>query len=144
MGKTPTPDATIITEERFPLRTLTRDLRCDLTLDEVRAKGEKLARQQAELDLAKAEHKHQKSLMADAEKELGTDISSTAYDVRTRSEERPVTCTWYADYARDRAILVRDDTGVELERRTLTPDERQMELGVGPTDSTGEARAKSL
>lgn len=138
------PDATIITEERHTLRSLTRDLRCDLTLDQVREKGEHLARQSAEQDLLKAKNKAEKTAMAEAEKEKAAEISRTAYDVRTRSELRAVECEWQADYGRDRAVLVRLDTGAELERRTLTAEERQMELQIGATDSTGESRAKSL
>lgn len=137
------PDATIILEARHPMRSITRDLRCDLTEPETLKKGEQLARQTSELNTLKSGHKAQKAAMTELEKEGQDEINRTAYDVRTHSELRPVECVWYADYGRDQAILVRTDTGIELEKRTLTDDERQAELGLsrpGDSSNTGSKR----
>ena len=58
------PDATIILEERHPMRSITRDLRCDLTEPETLKKGEQLARQTSELNTLKSGHKAQKAAMS--------------------------------------------------------------------------------
>lgn len=125
---TPSPDARIIATRRETLYEVKRDLRCQLTEEEVNDRGQELARMHGRYGRMLSEHKAAKAKMRDDEKDLEMLISGKAYDVRSKTEERVVECEWQADYDRQLAVLVRTDTGEEIKTRELTEDDRQRSM----------------
>lgn len=115
-------------QPREHLSTITRDLRCQLEPHEVLARGEELARLKHEHEMMVADHKAKKAAMREAEQDYEQRMKGKAFDVRTRTEERAVECHWEADYALDKAVLIRADTNEQIKERPLTDDERQQRL----------------
>lgn len=90
------------------VRTETRHLRCRLTDEEHREKGVALARalnERNELEARRLE-----------------------YDVRDRSEERPVECEIVHNYEKSIVETVRTDTGEVVSTRPMLESERQRQL----------------
>lgn len=53
-----------------------------------------------------------------------------ARKITTRKEDRQVECDWEFDYPKGKAYLIRLDTGVTIDSRPLTDDERQQRLDL--------------
>lgn len=106
-------------------QTVTRDLLCQLTQDEVRVKGEEFARLSQTIDAKEEERKQASKKAKDEIDELKTAAYTVRHSVRTHTEYRPVECVWYTDYTADEIVLVRTDTHQEVERQPMPDDWRQ-------------------
>ena len=115
-------------QSRELLKTYTRDLRCELTPDEVRERGEELAQLHAELRDLEAEKKKAMAAFKLRLDDIKRQAAEKAHDVRTHTEERPVECELWADYLREVRSLVRTDTGEEIRVDGLTDDDRQRSM----------------
>lgn len=107
---------------------VTLSLRCQLTPDELRERGDRLAelldeRDRIDADLVMARQRA-KSEHAAIEPELG-DLRS---QIKTRHELREVDCEVRFDFSDGKAYTVRTDTGEIVRSRALTHDERQGNL----------------
>lgn len=126
-------DAPLSTLDRGPgrqvLSTGHRALRCPLTDEEHRAKGQELARLLVEQSSLKAEHKGRVALMKAEAEEVQGRVHDCREDVRLQSEVRSVEVEHVADFGRGVVECFRLDTGDLVSSRPLTPDERQLELG---------------
>lgn len=122
------PEPLSIHQSRELLKTLTRDLRCELTPDEVRERGEELAQLHAEVAALEAEKKAAMAVYKDRIDDLKDFTGRKAHDVRTHTEERPVEVQVWADYVRDVRSTVRTDTGEEIKVEALTDEDRQRSM----------------
>lgn len=115
------------------------ELRCDLTDEEIRKRGEELANQHqriAELE----EHKRQvaKEFKGKID-EHRTTANDLAKEIAQRATYREVETKLWLDIDAGMAELVRLDTGEVYHRRPLRPDERQGRLFEMPADEEGGA-----
>ena len=105
-----------------------KNLPCDLTRDEVATYSELLAKttsEQAEIEGEK------KEVMSDFAAKLNKCVADgrvLARKITTKKEDRQVECDLDFDYARGQVYTVRTDTGVTIDQRKLTDDERQEKL----------------
>jgi hypothetical protein len=103
-------------------------LSCDLSDSEVQNYSNELARitsEQAEIEAEK------KEVLSDFTAKLNKCIADSrvlARKVTTRKEERQVECDYEYDYAKGLVFTIRTDTGVTINQRKLTDDERQEKL----------------
>jgi len=105
-----------------------RELAIMLTPDEIRERGEDLAKRSIEkgglednIASLKADYKQRIEALDLAAGKLVREISE-------RRQWRQVACTRMMDYANGRVVVVRDDTGEEIENRPMDSMERQREL----------------
>lgn len=126
-------DAPLSTLDRGPgrqvLSTGHRALRCPLTDEEHRAKGQELARILVEQAQLKSEHKARVSEMKDEAAEVADRVHDCREDVRLQSEVRSVEVEYIADFGRGVVECFRCDTGALVSSRALTNEERQLVLG---------------
>jgi hypothetical protein len=119
-----------------------RTLAVALTDDELKQKGDILVCRIQERDDVEQARKAAADGFKEHLKEIGGDISSLARQVRTRQEERVVTCMWERDDSRYAMILVRQDTGELVETRPMTDEERQRELFPAAATATVAAEGE--
>ncbi len=111
---------------------ITRKLRCKLSDEELRSKGEALAGSVDEKQKKKVEAKNAASIARAAIKSLDEKIRRLTRDYQDRSEERPVECREVVDVRRSQVNTVRQDTGETIESRPMSVEERQGDLpGIG-------------
>lgn len=109
-------------------RTTTETLSCVLTDDELRERGEQLAK--AIEDIA-TEQKNQESIKAEMKSSIATleaRRDALAAQVRRKAELRQVEVEEVTDYVSGRFSRSRLDTGEVIHERPLTNDERQASL----------------
>lgn len=113
-----------------------RVLVCQLSEDEVDAKSRELARatmdmrDQEEARTAYVENtRHERKRLDEAVKDRRAAVIDLATAVSTRTVERDVPCDWRFDLESGKAILVRRDTDVAVEKRDMTDEERQLKIG---------------
>lgn len=117
----------------------TRELLCELTAEELEAKGRELAaavEEEQELRLKFAEWWAGQLSVKKARKEAITQqegvCGNLAAVLQKRQERRGVACTWLYALPAGYAFLVRDDTQALVTHRKLKDAERQMEIGEAP------------
>lgn len=109
----------------MPDRMIER-LRCQMTEKERVAKGELLARMGFEMgDLENAKAAATRDYTNQI-KNLKTEQTKVAEDVRSGTEERDVECVEKPDWKEHVVTIVRCDTGEIVRRRPMTPTERQL------------------
>jgi len=119
-----------------PQETITRDFPVELTQAEVMEAARALARIGTSLSELEAEKKTAMSRFKFSKSELETQRSELSKKVETGKELREVDCYWSFDYSHQCKRLFRNDTGDEVEVRSLTADELQMELEVEDEDES--------
>lgn len=105
--------------------TLWKTLSCDLTLDEISKYSQELARITGEQSEIEAEKKEVMSNFAAKLNKCVADGRVLARKIITKKEDRQVECDLDFDYAKGMVYTVRADTGVTIDQRKLTDDERQ-------------------
>jgi hypothetical protein len=121
------------------MKTCTRKLYCELTTDELVARGNELAQELTgivKLELGRARLNAKIKPKKERVEELAVIIDA-------KKEERDVKCNWYYDYERGQKTLHREDTFELLEDDIIREHERQQHLrftgevtpaGYGVTD----------
>jgi hypothetical protein len=115
-------------EKRVPF---TRDLKCELSREEVEERAQEAAsilerRDQKEAD-AKEEAKRRKNEIA----QLDLEHRILSSEVRSKTTTRPVECERVYDYDAGKVTEYRSDTGEKLHSRNMTDSERQKDLDLG-------------
>ena len=108
----------------------TERLPCELTDDEVRAKGEQIAQLIGEIQDAEVAMKAQAEEAKDNIKGLKARTSALSSEVRTRREYRSVEVRESFDWGNRRVEVIRLDTGEVIRTRETTEAERQLHLSV--------------
>ncbi len=122
-----------------------RELPCKLTDDELRMRGDAMADAELEVDKLKAERRAvNKKIFAatDARNKL-------AHVIDEELENRVVVCKWIGDFEHNAWNLIRQDTGEQVEQRTMTAADRQGSLPINPGelpqgDENGEVHSDEL
>ena len=119
-----------------------RDLPCELTDKD----WKRLANEQSANSLKAVELKDKASALSAEKSALLKDNVRLGHIVKAREETRQVKCKWVESLPENVTRLIRQDTGDEVESRTLRADELQGGLGFGDdpnnkqgTDSDDEA-----
>ena len=103
-------------------------LRCDLTPEEIKDYGDRLARKCSEIDEIEDQ---KKAIMSDLKSRIdsaNTEKSSLARKIQNKYEFRDVPCEIRKDYGLKLVQSVRLDTGEVINERTMTADELQAGL----------------
>lgn len=132
------PD-TVVTAPSIKERRYTKPLKCLLTDKELIETGSELSHEiqvlsgiAAELETIKADYKA-KSKASDAR------IQSLTIRMRDKYEMRPVECVEIKNFETKKYLVLRVDTGEEIETRDLREDELQMPLPIGDADGETES-----
>lgn len=107
-----------------------KTLSCELTTEEIAAYSNELATitsLEAEIEAEKKEKVSDYKAKLD---KCAADRRVLARKITTRKEDRQIECDWELDYPKGMAYLVRLDTGVTVEQRKLTEEERQQRLDL--------------
>jgi hypothetical protein len=110
------------------MTTLTRNLKCLLSREEVESRAARMA--DVESDLRQIEE-HRKSVVADLngrKKALDAELASLGRQVREHAEYRDVECAMEPDYEAKIMETIRLDTGERIDVRKLYDSEMQPEL----------------
>ncbi len=107
--------------------TVWRDLPCELNDKD----WKRLADEQSANSLKADELKDRASALSAEKTTLLKDNLRVGRIVKAREETRQVKCNWIESLPENVTRLVRQDTGAEVESRTLRPDELQGGLGFG-------------
>ncbi len=107
-----------------------QDLACRLTDDEVAQKADELASRLLEKKKLDLERTVAANRFKDQLKDIDGSIATLANTVRTHEEYRSVACVWKRDDGRSLMVLIRTDTGEQIDMREQRPDERQVELAI--------------
>jgi len=117
-------------------KKVTKNLKVDLTRDELMQAGDELAnsnlegaRLESDLKGVKAEYKGKLEEVVGRCKKLTTMIS-------TKSEYRDVECEEVKDYKKGRVHVMRLDTRRIIEDRPMSEAEKQMEIKLSPEPET--------
>jgi hypothetical protein len=102
-----------------------RELKCPLTDEERRAKGDEIARTLEAYDLLEDTSKEDSRAAKDELKDLRKHSQKLARQIREGAELRNVECYERPDYAGNVVHLLRTDTGEVVEERPMRMDERQ-------------------
>ena len=111
------------------LKKLERSLPVKLTGDEMLEKGSELASVVEDIDLEEEDQKEQRQGMKSRMTELESRRARIASILRRGQENRRVECTMYLTDDKH-VLLVRDDSGEEIEKRMAHDDELQQALPI--------------
>lgn len=107
-----------------------RTLSVELTTEEIAAYSNELATITSMEAEVEAEKKEKMSDFTAKLNKCAADRRMLARKITTRKEDRQVECDWEFDYPKGKAYLIRLDTGVTIDSRPLTDDERQQRLDL--------------
>ncbi len=116
---------------------ITRELKYELTQDELLSYSRQLAKNQQ--DKGEAES-GKKSVVADYNDKiarLNSEIQILSRKVANGYEHRPIKCRWQYHWENGKKVLLRLDTGEIVEAAEITPEERQQELRMPFRDDPG-------
>jgi hypothetical protein len=113
-----------------------RDLPCKLTDKELIERGSKLASLQTEIDAKQAE----KTAISAAQKPLKKESRAIVRVLKNGTEVREVACEKRIFESSNEVAVVRLDTNEEVERRTLSFEERQGDFFAEAGDHVEEGR----
>ncbi len=105
---------------------LTLPLICELSVEELEAKGQALAKLTQEIAVKEEE---KKASAANFKGQLDTaygEQAATAKVITDKAEERSVACEKHFDYKKGTYYIVRLDTGEKFESGELTDEEQQL------------------
>jgi hypothetical protein len=105
--------------------TFTRKLYCPLAPDELQARGSELATKMEEREQIEAELTEVKQAFKSRLEGVGNLISELKQIVLERREKRDIECFNHMDFENDIVVTLRTDTNQEVDRRRMTPEERQ-------------------
>ena len=105
--------------------TFTRSLYCALTNDEKRVRGSELASKMEEREQVLAEFDEVKQTFKSRLSGMDKTVGELKQIVLEGRERRDVECYIVKDFESDTVAVVRTDTHTEVERRRMTPEERQ-------------------
>lgn len=114
-------------EEIVPI---VRDLPVKLTDEERLTKGDELVTAQTEYNELQAE----KVKLSAEQKPIKKRVDKLVRTLKAGTELRPVQCEKRLIDATNEVVVVRMDTGEEIERRAQTPEERQQAFELITTD----------
>lgn len=116
--------------------------RVALTTEERLESGDKIADAMSTISDRKADLKSvQKAVQSDVQ-DAESIVEKESERLRTGYEVRSVECSLTMDFDRGVAVEVRNDTGEEIKRRPLYPDEQAQELELFPHLYAGDEDAK--
>lgn len=110
------------------LKTITRNLPCKLSDDELRQRGDALAETVQELAAEESRQTDVKAQMKARLTELEAKQTRFAITISRKEEYRDVSCDLFADPTRGIVDVVRRDVGEVVETRPISDDERQRAL----------------
>lgn len=111
-------------------KTLTRNIRCVLTRDEVHAYGQELARSNASKDEVEERKKEVDAQLKAEIESHSTRALYLARKINNGYEYRDVECQVQFDYMKNSAVTIRLDTMETIETRAMTDEERQLGLPI--------------
>jgi len=116
--------------------TVNRDLPVKLTTEDL----ERLGTEMSVVELEIKDLKDQVSGLNTTRRGKEGHRLELATTIDTGEETRSVECKWVESVAENVTRLIRQDTGEEVDSRTLTPDDLQQGLGIGgdPDNKQGE------
>jgi hypothetical protein len=121
-----------------------RNLSCDLSEKEIAVYSQELARVTGEQFEIENEKKESMSTFTARLNKCVADRNVLARKVITKKEDRQVECDLDFDYTKGMVYTVRMDTGVTIDQRKLTDDERQQRLDLeGEQDAEQAAEEKA-
>jgi len=109
-------------------KKVTRNLFCKLTDEEVLAYSRSVASKLGEKD---REDKHKKRAAKEFDSRIAnleSEVVDLIEKVNTGEEMREVECEWRYEWTSNTKVLVRLDTGEEIDKRPIEADERQATL----------------
>lgn len=110
------------------LKTITRNLPCRLSDDELRQRGDALAETCQELHAEEQRQTDVKAQMKARMTELEAKQTRLSIVISRREEYRDVPCDQFGDTVRGTVDIVRRDTAEVVETRPMTDSERQQSL----------------
>lgn len=105
--------------------TFPRKLYCPLTSDEKMIRGSELASKMEEKEQIESELAEVKQTFKARLEGTSNSIAELKQIVLEGRERRDVECYYHKDFENDAVAIIRTDTGEEVERRRMTPEERQ-------------------
>jgi len=111
----------------------TRLLRCELTQDEIIAAGAALAKAMKDGQKLEAETESIKRGLKAREATILSEMMVQQSKIQDKFEMRMISVDLIMDYANKEARAIRKDTGETFERRQMTQEELQMDLGFDET-----------
>lgn len=105
-----------------------RNLKCDLSREDVHSRAEQVAILVGELDDLETDRKDANDVAKKEIQTVQTTIGTLSRQVRERAEYRDVECWWHRDEPEKVMALVRKDTGEIVWSRPLTERELQVQL----------------
>lgn len=112
-----------------------RTLVCELTTEEIAVYSQELATITSLEAEVEAEKKEKMSDFTAKLNKCAADRRMLARKITTKKEDRQVECDWEFDYPKGKAYLVRLDTGVTIDSRPLSEEERQQRLDLEGEDN---------
>lgn len=104
-----------------------RVLECVLTEKETAEYGERLAAQEKELEAIKDEETSMKSAIKSRKDQKAKEIKRISEIITNRSEMRSISCEIVYDTPKPmQCTVMRTDTGVEVQVRDMTDEEKQI------------------
>lgn len=107
---------------------VTRKLPCTLTNNELLVRGSELAEAEEEIVALRIEAKIVASDFKERINAAACEVARLARIIKAGKEDSHIDCFWEKRFATQEAVLIRDDTGEIVERRTLTKEELQEEF----------------
>jgi len=116
---------------------ITRKLPCILTDEEVLERGEQLAAAEHAYTATDNERKEAAKRFKNALTAIDRRLTELSDAIRDRVESRDVECRWALDFNSDCRLLLRVDTGEQIESVQGIPDaDRQQALGLDSFSSS--------
>jgi hypothetical protein len=131
------------TEAKTASKTITRTLPVTLTDAEMVAMARRLGDVQNEINAAEEAEKARKTEAKADLARLETERNGVAQIISSGRRSIDVECTLYFDYTAKRAVLVRNDTGDEIENRRMSDAELQTQFPFENLDFDDSAEANS-
>ena len=121
---------------RRVLKHVERYLVCELTADEIEARGRAVGIAAGKLRDEERRFEGEKKAHKTRQDSLEAEVLRLHYALESGTESRPVRCEEIVNEAADRVDIVRTDTGDVVDHRPITMKERQHEM---PFDTETEA-----
>lgn len=115
-------------------KDITKDLKCELTQEELLAYSRQLANNQQDKNEAESGKKSVVADYNDRIARLNAEIQILSRKVANGYEHRPIACRWQYHWENNTKVLLRKDTLEIVETAAITPEERQQELDMSLGD----------
>lgn len=111
-----------------PITKITRNLKCDLTPEEWEAQAMRHAEVEQGMRSLEAQRKQVTADLKAQKEALDAELERIGHKVRTKTEYREIECEQQMWPREGVVVVIRLDTGDEIERRPMFDSERQLEL----------------